>query len=101
MASKFEGLPMVILEAQQMGVVPIVMDSFSAVHDIIEDKVNGFIVPNNSIVKMRQRLRSLMLNQAMLKEKALNGMETVKRFSVEHVVSMWEQLFQDMSLRSK
>lgn len=38
MTSAFEGFPMSIIEAQQNGVVPIVMDSFLSVHDIIDCK---------------------------------------------------------------
>ena len=36
--------PMSIIEAQQNGVVPIVMDSFLSVHDIIDNDVNGVLI---------------------------------------------------------
>lgn len=35
MTSLFEGFGVTLTEAQQMGVVPMAMDSFDAVHDII------------------------------------------------------------------
>lgn len=96
MTSKFEGFPMTLLEAQQMGVVPIVMDSFPAVHDVVFDKVNGVIVPDNRVFKMSKRLRKLMVDQSRLKKMACNGMESVKAYSVENVVTKWEKLFYDM-----
>lgn len=97
MTSKFEGLPMVILEAQQMGVVPIVMDSFPAIHDIVIDNNNGFIVPNNNVAKMSKQLRALMKDESLLKEIALHSLETVKEFSVDTIVDRWEQLFLDLT----
>lgn len=44
MTSAFEGFPMSIIEAQQNGVVTIVMDSFLSVHDIIDNDVNGVLI---------------------------------------------------------
>lgn len=70
MTSKFEGFPMVLLEAQQMGVVPIVMDSFPAVHDVVVDKVNGVIVRNKDVFEMSKRLRRLMVDESRLKKMA-------------------------------
>lgn len=41
MTSLFEGFGVTLTEAQQMGVVPMAMDSFEAVHDIINHRVSG------------------------------------------------------------
>ena len=40
MTSRFEGWPMVLMEAMQMGVVPIVFNSFESLTDIIVEKEN-------------------------------------------------------------
>lgn len=37
MTSAFEGFGMTLVEAQQYGVVPIVMDSYKSLHDIIKN----------------------------------------------------------------
>lgn len=60
MTSRFEGWPMVLMEAMQMGVVPIVFNSFESLTDIITDKENGFIIPNNNIKYFVERLKTLI-----------------------------------------
>lgn len=45
MTSNFEGFGMVLVEAMQYGCVPFAFDTFTALHDIIDDGVNGFIIP--------------------------------------------------------
>ena len=49
MTSAFEGFPMTLVEAQQCGVVPVVMDSYLSLHDIVETGYNGIIVSNEDL----------------------------------------------------
>lgn len=35
---------MTLLESQQMGVVPIAIDTYKSLHDIVQDNYNGVIV---------------------------------------------------------
>lgn len=60
MTSAFEGWGMTVVEAMQMGCVPIVMDSFSSIHSIIDDGVNGVITRDNDIVEYVAKLCSLI-----------------------------------------
>lgn len=60
MTSAFEGWGMTIVEAMQMGCVPIVMDSFSSVHSIIDDGVNGVLTKDNDIVEYATKLTFLI-----------------------------------------
>ncbi len=59
MTSAFEGFPMSIIEAQQNGVVPIVMDSFLSVHDIIDNDVNGVLISYGNTTMFAESLKSL------------------------------------------
>ena len=45
MTSNYEGFPMVLVEAMQYGCVPFAFDSFPSLYDIINDGINGVIVP--------------------------------------------------------
>ena len=60
MTSLFEGFGMTLVECQQFGCVPIVMDSFRSLHDIVIDGQNGFITPNNEIEVFTEKLRLYM-----------------------------------------
>ena len=45
LTSDFEGFGLVIIEGMSFGVVPFVYGSYPAVYDIIDDNINGFILP--------------------------------------------------------
>jgi glycosyltransferase involved in cell wall biosynthesis len=90
MTSIWEGLPMSILEAQQNGVVPIVFDNFSAVHDVISDSHNGFIIRDNNQELFKDKLVHLMENSLTRRAMAMNAVTSSERFQVSRVVSQWE-----------
>lgn len=60
MTSAYEGWGITLLEAQQMGVVPVVFDSYVALHDIVGNGVNGIIVENGNLDKYVEQLTALM-----------------------------------------
>jgi glycosyltransferase involved in cell wall biosynthesis len=96
MTSAYEGFPMVLTEAQQMGVVPLAFDSFGAVHDIIENKYNGVIIPNNDIEKYAEQLAWLMQHDEERLIMACNAVESSKRFHPAEISKLWLKLFEEL-----
>ncbi len=45
LTSEFEGFPLVLMECMSFGVIPVVYGSFSSVYDIIQDNIDGIIIP--------------------------------------------------------
>ena len=93
MTSAFEGFGLTLTEAQQFGVVPIVMNSFPSLHDIIINDFNGIIVPNNDTKAMCIALTDLITNQKKREYLAQNGLYYVNKFSVKNIAQEWENLF--------
>lgn len=96
MTSAFEGFGMTLVEAQQYGVVPIVMDSYKSLHDIIKNQENGIIIPDNDLDKFVNELKNLMCDDNLRRQLAVNGSETCKKFSVNTIVALWENLFRTL-----
>ena len=93
MTSAYEGLGIVLLESQQMGVVPMAFDSFASLHDVIEDGYNGLIIPNADLDAYAERLIWLMKNKNKREEMARNAVESCRRNSSENIVGQWIDLF--------
>lgn len=96
MSSAFEGWGMTIVEAQQKGCVPIVMDTFSAVYDIISDGVNGMIVPADDMISFVASIRTLMLDKKKRFNIACNAINSTSRFKIESIGSEWEKLYRSL-----
>ena len=96
MTSAFEGFGIVLVEAQQMGAVPMAFDSFATVHDIITDGVNGFLVQDGDIQAYASKLQTLMDDVGMRKQMAEAGIRMLDRFSVENITRKWNGLFESL-----
>lgn len=95
MTSAFEGFGLTLTESQQMGVVPIVMDSFPSLHDIVINGYNGIIVDNNDVTSMAEALKDLIINENKRINLSINGFNYIKKFSVANIAYKWEQLFNE------
>ena len=60
MTSIWEGFGMTLIEAQYYGCVPLAYDSYAAVHDIIQDGENGFIIPLHDKCEYINKMSLLM-----------------------------------------
>jgi len=94
--SAYEGFPMNVLESLQMGVVPIIFDSFTSLHDFIEDKKNGIIVPNNNINQFVKDLAWIIQNEEKRDEIAIRGINDSYKFSIENITKLWMSLFKTL-----
>lgn len=93
MTSSFEGWPMTLLEALQMGCVPIVMNSFGSLNDIIEHGCNGFIVKNGDIRGMSNAIQTLIDDDREWLRLSKNAIESSEKFTLEKTAKKWKDLF--------
>lgn len=96
MTSTAEGWPMVLMEATQLGLPVVVMDSYGAVHDIIQDGYNGRIVKNNDLNAFTNALIDLMQDDRKRQTMSRNAVESSHRFEIDNVVKQWLKLFKQL-----
>ena len=93
MTSIFEGLPLVLAEAMQFGVVPFVYDTFSSVHDIIIDSINGYIVrPFDKEGFVRAFLSFSALDDESVNEMRYSAIHSSQKFSKGPVLEQWSYI---------
>ena len=96
LTSEFEGFPLVLAECMSFGVVPAVYGSYSAVYDIIEDAVDGVIVPKTeegfNSSEMAERIKCLMEDNIKLNSMALAAIEKSKNYSIDKIYDQWMEV---------
>lgn len=96
LASNFEGFPLVFIEAMSLGTIPIGFDSFSAIHDMIDDGKNGCIIPAFDLDKYAEVLIMLAQEPQLRWEMAREAQMKVKRYEVANIASLWYNLFKEL-----
>lgn len=96
LSSRYEGLGLVLLEAQVCGVPLVSYACKCGPRDIITDGENGFLVEVNNHEALAERMMLLMgsleLRQKMGKAAKLHS----KRFTEDVIMKKWEELFKSL-----
>lgn len=95
--SIYEGLPMVILEAQSCG-LPCVATRVSGHPEVIEDGVNGFLVEPDAPDRMAERCSALLRDEALRSTMSQAARTVVEeRFGLERQCSEYLNLYRRLT----
>ncbi|MET6991008.1 glycosyltransferase family 4 protein [Sediminicola arcticus] len=100
LSSRFEGLPMVLMEAMSQGMCCISYDCISGPSDIIDTNINGNLIENQNIDKMIIGLNELIQNNALRQKFKKNAPRSLNKFSIETIGSKWEKLLKELVIKS-
>lgn len=92
MMSKFEGWPMTLCEGMQHGCVPVAMDTFSSLRDIVTNGETGFVVNSFDADHFVECVERLALKAELFNYMSDNCRRSVQRFAANHIVDQWEKL---------
>lgn len=98
MSSRFEGLPMVLIEAISFGTPVVSFDCESGPREILEDGVSGFLVEPGNIEALASKIIFLIDKPSIRKEMGLNAYNRSKYFSKKLILSQWEELFINLKI---
>lgn len=92
MTSRFEGLPMVLIEALCLGCPIISYDCETGPREIVVDGVNGYLVEDGRTEGFIQKLESLLSNESDRRRFSLNAFAMREKYHIENIVSQWKEL---------
>lgn len=98
LSSNIEGLPTVFVEAMSLGVVPIGFNTFSAINDMIDNGINGYIIPAFNIEEYAQTLKQIALDNTLRCELAYEAQKKAWKYDIENVGKLWLDLFSDTNV---
>lgn len=99
MTSHYEGLPMVLLEAQSYGLPIVSFDCKCGPKDIIEDGENGFLVDDGNVLEFAKRIGELMENASLRKKMGNKAYKSSIRFNEDIIMNQWIQTFKSLMNR--
>lgn len=101
LTSDFEGWGMTLTEGMSFGCVPITFDNYGAASEIIDDNINGCLIPPFDLNVYADRLSELMSNEQKRMCMSRSAMEKVKSFDVSVVGDKWDELFSKVCKEDK
>lgn len=96
MTSRYEGLPMVMLEAMSCGLPCITYDFKCGPRDIISNGHNGFICKEDDEQDFANKLSLLMTNKELRLKMGLNAHASVQKYKADIIMPKWKKLFEEI-----
>jgi glycosyltransferase involved in cell wall biosynthesis len=92
LCSKYEGLPLALLEALACGVPAVAMDCPSGPREILQDGADGLLTPEGDELAFQEALARMLTSPELRAEYATRGRQRAEHYSAERIIPMWESL---------
>lgn len=92
MSSRFEGFPLVLLEAQSCGLPIVSFDCHEGPSEIVNDGVNGYIIEDFSVKSMAEKILKLINDPQLLQRFSNHSSDSLGRFDLTDILDKWERI---------
>lgn len=96
LCSRYEGLPLVLLEALAAGVPAVAMDCPAGPREILRDGEAGVLVPEGDEPAMQAAIAQLLLDPELRARFIQTGLTRARDFTPEYIVPKWEALLREV-----
>lgn len=94
MSSRYEGLPMVLIEAQSRGLPLVSFDCPTGPREIVKEDINGILIPPNDIIGLSKSIERLIESPESRSQMSTMSKRLSKQFLTTEVVNSWIDFFE-------
>lgn len=98
LSSRYEGFPAVVFEALSLG-TPVVATACGGPAEILSDGENGILVLPEDVNSLANGIYNILSNSELRERLAIPDIEQLGRYSLENIVTQWEQLLMEIATR--
>ena len=98
LSSRFEGLPMVMLEAMSQGLVCVSYNCKTGPSDIIENEVNGLLVEDQNQKALADALRRVINDTDLRNKLGESSLKSLDQFNINSIYNKYMGIIKEISL---
>jgi glycosyltransferase involved in cell wall biosynthesis len=96
LSSRWEGLPMVLIEAQSCGLPIVSFDCPVGPADIVHHNEDGLLVRNGDIYALSSEIAKLICDENKRKNIGKEAIKNSSKFKADNIFPLWDALFSDL-----
>ena len=102
LSSRYEGLPMAMLEGMALGLATVAFDCKSGPRELTRDGQDGVLVPHGDKAALIDALRRVMSDEALRAELGRKASASVRqRYSSQAILRQWDGIFARLGARAR
>lgn len=94
MTSRFEGLPMVLIEALSFGLPVVSFDCQTGPSELIYNGENGYLIKDSNIEMFANQLNLLAEDDHKIKQMGMVARESIKNLDIKYIAEKWTNLIE-------
>ena len=95
MSSRFEGLPVVLIEAQSRGLPIVSFDCPSGPAEIVHHGIDGILVQNGNVLALAEAMIHMIENPQLRQAMAREALQSAQTYHIDTVIDKWLALLAD------
>lgn len=100
LSSRYEGFVLVLIEAMAKGLPVVSFNCKEGPAELVEDKINGYLVDEEDIEGFAEKLKCLMKDEDAQKRFSENAIHNLYKFDSTRVIAEWVRLL-DLLIRGE
>ena len=96
LSSRYEGFPMVLLEAMAAGLPPVAFDCPNGPAELIDSGRTGLVVPLGDVEALGRGFSRLAADEELRRSMGAAAVETAAGYDLATTAARWEQLFEEL-----
>ena len=101
LSSRFEGLPLVLMEAMSCGLASVSFTCPCGPKDIIHDGEDGILCENGNIKALAAGICQLIEDERLRIEMGQKATQSIQRFTIDRIMHQWDELFQEIVRKNR
>ena len=94
LSSRYEGFPLVLIEAMSKGMAVVAFDCPTGPGDIVADHENGILVPAGDVAGLTAGLMEMVEDEQLRRRCAAAAVETARGYTMSAVGPQWDAMLQ-------
>ena len=96
MTSRYEGLPMTLLEAKYYRLPIVSYDIKTGPRECVIDGVNGYLVEDGDKEELINKIIELIEDKDRRKEFSNHSLDETDKFELSYIINQWKELFEEI-----
>lgn len=96
LSSRWEGMPLVMIEAMTCGLPIIAYDCPSGPRDLIADGENGYLIPYGDETAFASKVMELIENENLRVRLGAEAKAKSELYAIDRIMSIWQDLFESL-----